>query len=286
MSLEPVRVAIFPSAGSVHLYRALDEGVFEAEGLAVDLHEVRSSDEQMQLWDSGAVDVMHTAIDHLLRPRQRDPVTVRAEGIGELAVYARPGLEPDRARWAVDGPFSAFSFVLQAVIADLAGHVVATEQLVPIGGTKQRFEALREGSTDGTTLHAPFDALADQAGFERVGGHRDVAPDLVPVVAVTARADADTPKIDRYLRACAESVRALLDEGSEGIRAALERRGFPAAAAAAAAPQLLGPVGLQLPPSVDLSGLLASVALRERFVPSGSIDRRDLDRLLVSRGSS
>jgi hypothetical protein len=258
--------AIFPSAGSVHLYHAVDAGIFAEAGLEVDLHEVRSSDAQMVGWDRGEFDVMHTSPDHLLRTgRSRDPVAVRAEGLGELVVLVAEGADPRSARWGVDGIDSAFAFVLQAILEDVAGVHIRDEQLHPLGGTKQRFEALLAGEIDGTTLHPPFDRVAIDRGFARVGGHLESLPHLLVVCAVAPRGSLDSVSLRRYLEACERSARALLDGGLRAIRSALEDRGWPGAVAQAAAEGVVGPAGLAADPQPDLAGIEAAAALRRRF---------------------
>ena len=99
--MSALTVAIFPGAGSVHLYHAVDAGLFAGAGLDVTLHEVTSSAEQIQGWNDGRFELMHTSPDHLLRGAcQRDPVILRAEAIGELSVHARSAVDPAAARWA------------------------------------------------------------------------------------------------------------------------------------------------------------------------------------------
>jgi hypothetical protein len=260
-------VAVFPGAGDVHLYHALDSGYFREAGLDVALVEVTSSDEQMAGWDEGRYDIMHTSPDHLLRPRERDPVAVRAEGIGELAVYRRPGEPVPTDRWAVDDANSAFAFVLRAILADVAGKPITDDQLVPVGGTLQRFQQLLAGAVDGTTLPPPFDVLAADQGYTRIGSHLDVAPDLLTVVAITPRETATAWYVRRYLEVCRASTRDLLSVGVPGVEKALVRHGWDAPRAQAATPGLLGPAGLATPPKVSLRGLEAVAALRRRFEP-------------------
>jgi hypothetical protein len=265
--------AVFPGAGDVHLYHALDTGRFAEAGLDVDLVEVGSSDEQMAGWDEGRYDLMHTSPDHLLRPRKRDPVAVRAEGIGELAVFRRAGVPAPADRWAVDNADSAFAFVLRAILADVAGIQVKDDQLVAAGGTLQRYQQLLAGTVDGTTLHSPFDVLAAAKGFVRIGGHLDVAPNLLTVVTVTPRETATTWYIRTYLQICRASTRDLVSSGAPGIEAALERHGWETGTAKAASPGLLGPAGLTTPPRVTLLGLKAVADLRRRFDPGWQPDR-------------
>ncbi|KQW04211.1 ABC transporter substrate-binding protein [Streptomyces sp. Root369] len=261
-------VGIFPGAGAVHLYNALDSGYFQKAGLEVNLVQVASSDQQMAGWNDGDYDIMHTSPDHLLRGLlKRDPVAVQAEGMGELAVHRRPGSPAATDRWAVDNAQSAFAFVLRAVLADVAGAPVTDGQLVPVGGTLQRFQALPTGTVDGTTLHPPFDVLAAEKGYPRLGGHLQVAPDILTGVVVAPRTDADTRHIRDYLDVCRRSTAELLTSGAPGIEAALVRHGLPESAARAAAPGLLGPAGLSTSPDVTLRRLQAVAALRRRFTP-------------------
>ncbi|MDX3586685.1 hypothetical protein OG920_37925 [Streptomyces europaeiscabiei] len=261
-------VGVFPGSGNVHLHHAIDSGYFRQAGLEVDLVQVVSSDQQLAGWNDDDFDVMHTSPDHLLRGvLKRDPVAVRAEGMGELAVHRRPGTPLPTDRWAVDNARSAFAFVLRAVLADVAGSPVTDDQLVPVGGTLQRFQALRTEDLDGTTLHPPFDVLAADKGFPRVGGHLQVAPDLITNVVITAREVATAWHTRAYVEVCRASTEELLASGAPGIEAALLRHGPPAAAVRAAVPGLLGPAGLSTSPEVTLRGMEAVAGLRRRFAP-------------------
>jgi hypothetical protein len=158
--------------------------------------------------------------------------------------------------------------VLRAVLADVADSPVADDQLVPVGGTLQRFQALPADAVDGTTLHPPFDVLAAEKGFPRVGGHLQVAPDLITNVVVTPREAATAWHTRAYVEVCRRSTEELLASGVPGIEAALLRHGLPEAAVRAAVPGLLGPAGLSTSPEVTLRGLEAVADLRRRFTPA------------------
>ncbi|MCX4862028.1 ABC transporter substrate-binding protein [Streptomyces canus] len=268
---EPTRrltVGVFPGSGLVHLHHAIQSGYFQQAGLEVKLVQVASSDQQLAGWNDGDFDIMHTSPDHLLRGLlKRDPVAVRAEGMGELVVHRRSGAPLPTDRWAVDNAHSAFAFVLRAVLADVVGSPVTDDQLVPVGGTLQRFRALPTGAVDGTTLHPPFDVLAAEKGFPRLGGHLEVAPDLVTNVVVTPRETATAWTTRAYIQLCRISTEELSASGTPGIEAALLRHGLPEAAVRAAVPGLLGPAGLSTSPEVTLRGMEAVAGLRRRFTP-------------------
>ncbi len=274
--------AIFPSAGSAHVWHAQDAGMFEATGLDVEVVEVRSSDEQMRRWDDGEVAVMHTSPDHLLRPRRREPVALRPEGLGEIVVHARPEIRDiGGARWGVDGPDSAFALVLRAVL-EHAGIAVDPADLVPVGGTIQRFHALLEGRIDGTALHAPFDRGAEHQGFPRVGGHLDVVPDLTTVVVVAARREAHSANIQDYLAALDHARNELLAGGAPAVSDVLLRRGWEEGAARSGGERMVAPGGLRQDPDSLSAGLRAAVALRRRFEPEWLPDRDVADLIAES----
>lgn len=268
---EPARqltVGVFPGAGGVHLHHAIDSGYFRQAGLEVNLVQVVSSDQQLAGWNDGDFDLMHTSPDHLLRGLlKRDPVAVRAEGIGELAVHRRGGAPQPTDRWAVDNAHSAFAFVLRAVLSDVAASPVTDDRLVPVGGTSQRFQALLSDAVDGTTLHPPFDVLAAEQGFSHVGGHLQVVPDLITNVVVAPRGRATTWHTRAYVEICRQSTEELLASGAPGVEAALLRHGMPEAAARAAVPGLLGPAGLSTSPEVTRRGMEAVADLRRRYTP-------------------
>jgi ABC-type nitrate/sulfonate/bicarbonate transport system substrate-binding protein len=58
MTTRAFRVAVFPGAANAPLYLVLERGWFVAAGLAVDVIEVGSSDEQMRLWVDGGIGAM------------------------------------------------------------------------------------------------------------------------------------------------------------------------------------------------------------------------------------
>ncbi|MEV0641601.1 hypothetical protein AB0I77_43095 [Streptomyces sp. NPDC050619] len=158
---------------------------------------------------------------------KRDPVALQAEGMGELAVHRRPGSPLPTDRWAVDNARSAFAFVLRAVLADVADSPVDDSQLVPVGGTLQRFQALPAGAVDGTA----------------VDGNAVDGTTLHPPVVVTPRTTATTRPIRAYLEVCRLSTVELLTAGAPGIEAVadLRRRFTPAWQPSCPLQSLIGP---------------------------------------------
>jgi ABC-type nitrate/sulfonate/bicarbonate transport system substrate-binding protein len=268
MTTRAFRVAVFPGAAKAPLYLVLERGWFVAAGLAVDVIEVGSSDEQMRLWVDGGIGAMHTSPDHLLRERWlRDPVIVRNDGFGELSVYRRPDAASlESVVWAVDGLDSGIAFVLRALLEDRCGLPRDRQEIVAIGGTKQRFDALLgNGEFGGTLLHPPFDRLARDAGCVRLSGHLELLPDLEPQVTIVPTGSIGTAAVDSYLACLDRAVAELLAGGEAAVAAVLRSRGLPDPAAVAGAAGLLGPGGLGVERVPTLRGLEAFADLRRRY---------------------
>lgn len=280
-------VAIFPGAANAPLYLAADSGELARRGLDVDIVEVRSSTEQLKAWDEGACDVMHTSPDHLLRERHpRDPVVARRDGFGELRVYRRPANDDlASVTWAVDAIGSGFAFVMRGLLEDQAGVPAAEHRLESIGGTKQRFEKLLEpgSSIGGTTLHPPFDGLAEAAGMVAIAGHLSSWPELLAQVTVVPRGSLEHEPVAAYLDALDACAATLASGGREGIEAVLRVRGVSPAAARAGADGLLRRGGLAEGRTPSLEGLTAVAELRARFDP-GWAPLQPLQELLVAPG--
>lgn len=281
-----VTVAVFPGAANAPLYAAEQGREFLRRGLEVEVVEVRSSTEQLRLWEEGTCDVMHTSPDHLLREqRPHDPVVARRDGFGELRIYRRPdAVEPAAVTWAVDAVSSGFAFVMRALLEDRAGLPAGAQRLEPVGGTKQRFERLLEpdGGIGGTTLHPPFDGLAETAGMVPVAGHLEAWPELLTQVTVVPRRSLESEAVTSYLEAMDECAAALATGGAARIEAVLRARGLPDTAARAGADGLLGPGGLREDRTPTLEGLEQVAALRARFDPDWAPPRRLKDVLVAA----
>lgn len=280
--MQAVRVTIFPGGANAPLYLGLARGWFTDAGLDVSVHEVTSSREQLSAWERAEADVMHTSPDHLIRARRpHEPVIVRRDGFGEISAVLRDG-DPGEARWAVDDPRSGFAFVLRALLEDECGVVLESERMIPVGGTRERFAALsaEDPIADGTALHPPFDALADEAGMRRLAGHLDCLPELATLVTVVRRSEADDDGIRAYLEITDRAVEELRAGGREAISGALAGHGMPKRLADAGAAGLSGPAGFAIGREPELSSLAEVAALRKRF-DTGWSQLLELEELLL-----
>src|SRR5262245_18851354 len=218
---------------------AASRGLLAAAGLEVTEHPVPSSPAQFRSLVDGDLQVALTSPDNVLAYRfdPRNPLgelldarivsaVDRALGLG---LYGRPGFVVEDLRGArvgVDVPHSGFALALYA-LADRLGVRREEYELVPLGSTPKRLEALLAGDCDATMLNAGNDLLAEAAGCVRLAGAADhFAPYLGTVVAVVG--DRHLEKARRLARAltevCAEILGGAFDD--EVVESARRRLGL------------------------------------------------------------
>jgi ABC-type nitrate/sulfonate/bicarbonate transport system substrate-binding protein len=270
-------------------------GLLDAAGLEVREHPVPSSPAQFRSLADGDLHVALTSPDNVLAYRF-DPgnplgelldarivgAVDRALGLG---LYGRRGLAAEDLRGAtvgVDVPHSGFALALYA----LAGRLGVRRdeyELVSLGSTPKRLEALLSGQSDATMLNAGNELLAEAAGCVRLAAVSDhFAPYLGTVVAVVG---------EEHLQAARTLAGVLTETGAEVLSGALDaevveaarrRLGLDEALAHRYLDRLRSPEeGLVPDGRVDRESLETLVALRTSWLPA-VVDGRDvMDRALA-----
>src|SRR5687767_14106558 len=151
------------------LYVAQALEFFEREGVTVDVRVIGSSVQQQEALIGGAIDVGFQQADHVVRAVERG---------ADIFIFAPHGHAPDltlvgapdvptigdlRGRAvAVDGARTGYALLLRRLLRRNGlgeSDVVFRE----IGGSQERFDAMKKGETAASLLNPPFDAnlLAD-----------------------------------------------------------------------------------------------------------------------------
>lgn len=201
-------------------------GWYREQGLDVREVPVANSVEQFRLLRDGALDLVVTSPDNVLRYRFRtgnglgarqDVRIVRPvdRGLG-LSLLARPGLRRItdlRGRAiAVDVAGSGFALALIALLAD-AGLSAQDYQVVELGSTPKRAAALAAGRCDGTLLNAGHELAAEAAGCAPLARVVDrLGPYLGAVLAARADWIDDHPDlVDALLAVWSRATARILD---------------------------------------------------------------------------
>lgn len=198
-----------------------------------------SSDAQFDALASGQADAVVTSMDNVmdwnLRVGPQDlRIFAQMEQTTPLTLVGqkgRGGVETLRgATILVDAPNNGFVVALRAMLAE---HQVGPDAyaMEPVGGVKERFEALMGGHGDATLLGPPFDGMALQAGLSRMASvqeHYPTFPGQGLVVSARA-AERLHPSLSAWLNALDIARQRMVCE-PDVARQALALSGLPAPA--------------------------------------------------------
>jgi ABC-type nitrate/sulfonate/bicarbonate transport system substrate-binding protein len=230
---------------------------------------------------AGEIDVALTSPDNVLAYRYvpANPLGRLADvrilaavdrGLG-LGLYTRPELgtgDLEGARVGVDVPTSGFALALYA-LAESLGLPRDAYELVTLGSTPRRLEALLAGDCEATMLNAGNELKAEAAGCPRLIGATDVcAPYLGTVLAVSE--DGRTALGTRLAQAMSETAAEIVAGRLEGeaSEAATRRLALDEPLARRYVQRLRDPEqGLVPDGAVDPAALRTMVGLRRRYLP-------------------
>jgi ABC-type nitrate/sulfonate/bicarbonate transport system substrate-binding protein len=270
-----VSVLTFGGVSALPIRVAQSQGSFEAADLVVQLEQVRSSAEIRERLTTRTAVIAHLAPDNVISwvdegapirgwlAGSTGPIALLGNGISRTA-------ELQGRRLGVDSADSGFVTILRRLLAQADLHPSDVE-LVPIGATRLRYQALVDGSIDGTMLTLPWSSLAQQRGAAVLGDHRAVAPGLLTSCAASLLGwlEDEATTAQAYAAALVPALAWLRDHGNREPAAALltDELGIEAAQARAVLAVMAEPeVGWRDDLSITASDLSPSLTLRLQSV--------------------
>ena len=275
----PISLTLGSFTPSVLLRVARRTGALAAAGLAVTETPVPSSPGQFAALLDGSLDAVLTSPDNVLAYRYSptNPLGRTADarivsavdrGLG-LALYA--AAEPAELRggtFGVDVPGSGFAFAMYA-LAESVGLGRDDYEVVALGSTPKRLQALLRGECAATMLNAGNELHAEAAGYRALAAvSRTCAPYLGTVLAVVgdARLEPAGRLATALARTAADVVAGRLDDPTTAEAAGA--LGLPAPLAERYLARLKDPTeGLVPDGVVDLAAIRTIVDLRRRYRP-------------------
>jgi ABC-type nitrate/sulfonate/bicarbonate transport system substrate-binding protein len=190
----PVRLAVISEGVNAWpLYVAQGRNMFAAEGVAVDVTLTGSSNHQLEQMRSGGYDIGFQQSDHVVRAVETgsDLCIVMAQGHApELSLVVAPGiktLKDLRGRdIAVDGANTGYALLLRKLLLE-NGLAKTDYNFLEIGGSQERFDALKNGKAIASWLNPPFDRNLIAAGFGSLGATTEFFPSYPGSIAATRR---------------------------------------------------------------------------------------------------
>lgn len=282
----PLRVMGFGGSSNWPLFVAQERGLFQREGLEVQLMNAPDSATQLASLMDGRIDVAMTSVDNVIayREGQVDPMPggdrdlvalfgVNHGGRSSLMVRSDvPGIAQLKgSKLAVDAVSTGYAFVLEEML-HRGGLERGDYELVSVGGSRDRFAALRDGRVAGALLNAPVDAAAEKAGFKRLGTTAEVVKRYQGSVGAVRRAWAreHEKEVAAFIRAYVAAMDWLYDpanaKDAQAILLKVQTRLKPEDAQRSY-DELLHPEhgSLSRRAAMDLEGLRTVVRLREKF---------------------
>jgi ABC-type nitrate/sulfonate/bicarbonate transport system substrate-binding protein len=275
----PTSLTLGSFTPSVLLRVARGTGAVADAGLEVTETPVPSSPGQFSALLDGSLDAVLTSPDNVLAYRYSptNPLGRTADarivsavdrGLG-LALYA--AAEPAELRggtFGVDVPGSGFAFAMYA-LAESVGLGRDDYEVVALGSTPKRLQALLRGECAATMLNAGNELHAEAAGYRALAAvSRTCAPYLGTVLAVVgdARLEPAGRLATALARTAADVVAGRLDDPTTAEAAGA--LGLPAPLAERYLARLKDPTeGLVPDGVVDLAAIRTIVDLRRRYRP-------------------
>jgi ABC-type nitrate/sulfonate/bicarbonate transport system substrate-binding protein len=284
--LSTVRVNVFPGGFNWGVYVGQDKGFFADQGIAIEMQGTPNSVTQMTDFSQGKFDIAMTAVDNIVAyvegqgeapiGPQGDFTAVMGSDSGFLSLVAAPSIKriEDLAgkTLSVDAMTTGYAFVLYEI---MRRHGLDKDkgdyQIVRAGGMIQRWNALCEGQHAATLLSAPYNFIAQNAGFtELVKATGVIGPYQGNVAAVRRPwAREHREKVSGYISAYRRSIAWLYQPENRNEALAILRRHLPQMPqeiAEASYVELLDPArGFFRTCAIDRTGLECVLSLRSRY---------------------
>ncbi len=220
-----LRLIQFRAGYNLPIHAAVEHGIFEEHGLAVEVAYTPGSDYMIDALIAGKYEIAHPAADDVVAAVEREQPEKKGNGdlflfmglhSGLLSLISAPeyaDVESLRGQWlGVDSRHTGFVFLLEKFLRS-NGLTPHDYSLVEVGGWEFRYRALLESKIAATLLTSPFvtEALAR-------GCHLLVRGDgILPVYQATCGAARHTwaenhrGLLIRYIRAYIEATQWCLD---------------------------------------------------------------------------
>ena len=198
--LPQVTANVFPGGFNLPSFVARDKGFFERNGVRVTLQFTPSSVAQMTGLAEGKFDIAITAVDNIVayvEGQGEAPIGPQPEFFafmgsdsGFLSLVVRPDIKSfsdlKGKTLSVDARTTGYAFALFEMLAR-NGLNEGDYSIERVGGTVQRWNALRDKKQSGTLLSTPFNLLAQEEHFIELAKATEVIGPYQGNVAATRR---------------------------------------------------------------------------------------------------
>lgn len=279
-----IAVSYFPGPAVGPVFAGIESGAFAKAGIAVDAESTAGSVAQITAMLSDKYQIAFGGLDDVIGydvgqgevpiSQKPDLFAVMGTDSGSLHLVTAPEVTTVEAlkgrTLAVDAKTTGFAFVLYRIAA-LHGLKSGDYQVLSVGSSQKRFEALSSGQAQAAVMFKPVADMLAAKGFHDLMPVSKVFPHYQAAVVFARRSWAAPHRaaLIGFIRAYLAATRWFLDPANKEAAIALLIKDTPnltrAAAEASYATTIAtidakGPIG-----TIDPAGVATAVKLREEY---------------------
>jgi ABC-type nitrate/sulfonate/bicarbonate transport system substrate-binding protein len=282
--LRPVTVNVFPGGFNWPSFVAQDKRFFERQGIRVTLQFTPNSVAQMTGLAEGKFEIAITAVDNIVayvEGQGEAPIGPQPEFFaflgsdsGFLSLVVAPEVKTfsdlKGKTLSVDARTTGYAFVLFDMLAR-NGLNSGDYSIERVGGTVQRWSALRDRKQSGTLLSAPFNLLAQEQHFNELAKATSVIGPYQGNVAAARRSWARQNRdlVIAFIRGYIQAIDWLYDKSNREEAVRILQKNVPEMSSDLARrsyEELSDPQGgYSRKGRLNLEGLRTVLALRSRY---------------------
>jgi ABC-type nitrate/sulfonate/bicarbonate transport system substrate-binding protein len=280
--MKPLKAIVFQGVQNLPNMAAQTQGFFTQRDLAVETIFTKGSDQMRDGLARGDYDIAHGAVDNAVAMVEvaREDIFIFCgldQGFNKLVV--RPEIssyEDLRGKtFGVDAPDTAFALIAYDMLKR-KGLSRGDYAVQPIGATRFRLEALKEGRIDFAMLNLPFNIFAQAAGLKILDDPANVIGAYQSAGGFARRdwAAANRDVLIQYVAAYVEGVRWTLDPRNRKAAALLmqEKMQLDAAVVEQCLDQMLDErTGFAADAKLNHDGMATLLALRAKFTGAAAM---------------
>src|SRR5205823_10973434 len=227
----PLKVKMFPGAQALPALAAAQNGLFERQGLKVEVLFTANSDEQRNGLAKGEFEIAQAAVDNAVAMVElaKEDVVIVSGGDSSMNEFI---VQPDVRAFAdlkghtllVDAPNTAYALQLKKILLNNGLKEGADYKILPIGGTSLRLRGMKENKDyKGAMLNLPFSLEAKAAGLKSMGRAVDlIGPYQANGTFVLRKwAGANRDTLERYIAGIIEGTRWVMSPANKDAAAAM-----------------------------------------------------------------
>jgi len=274
----PLKMKMFPGVQSLPVIAAAEQGLFERDGLKVEVLYTMNSQEQRDGLAKGEFEIMQSAVANAIAMVElaHTDVVIVAGGDSSMNEFI---VQPDIRSYGdfkgqtllVDAPNTAYAVQLKKILLNNGLREGADYKILPVGRTGLRLQGMKENNAyKGAMLNLPFSLEAKAAGLTSMGRAVDLLGAYqgngTIVLRQWALANRDT--LERYIAGLVEGTRWLLaPENRQAAAKILAERFKVSPQIAAQAMEMMAEPRFGIAPDArfDMAGFRNVLALRAQI---------------------